>query len=140
MPIAYTFDAAQRLLNAVATGRIIPAEVADYFANLRAEPWFPVPSLTDVREASQNVSGDEVREIAKLFRQFGATLQAAPIAVLVSSDLAYGLVRMIGLLLDDVAIVHPFRDTEGAMTWLSPHLSSTSHEAQIVQIVDTHRI
>lgn len=130
MPIAYAYDAEQGLIKTVVTGRITPADVADYFAKLRAERWFPVPSLTDVREASPNVSGEEIREMAKQFRQFETTLQAAPIAVVVSSELAYGLVRMIGLLLDDVAVIHPFGDVESAMNWLAPHLPSMSHKTR----------
>ena len=40
-------------------------------------------------------------------------------AVIVSSDVAFGLTRMIELMLDDVITIAPFRDIVSARTWLA---------------------
>jgi hypothetical protein len=122
MPIAYTYDAVRGLSHTVVTGRITPDEAATYFTQISQEDWFPAPSLTDAREASPNLSGEEIRAITKHFRSIETTLTSVPLAVLVSSEVAFGLVRMVGLLLDDAAMIHPFRDLERAMQWLTPHL------------------
>lgn len=126
MPIAYSYDAVRGLIQTVATGHVSPVEAAAHFRDVGNEPWFPAPSLADVRAASTDMSGEEVRQIANHFRQFKPPLRDTPIAVVVSSELAYGLVRMMGLLLDDVAVIHPFRDIAAAMEWLAPHLRSAS--------------
>jgi hypothetical protein len=121
MPITYSFDARQGLIKTVATGEIGVADIEAHLRQITAEPWFPASALADVRETSPNVSSEEVRAIVALFRLLGPRLQGSPIAVLVGSDAAYGLVRMIELLLDDVVTITPFRDQAAAITWLSQH-------------------
>jgi hypothetical protein len=129
MPIAYSHDPLHGLIRTVVTGRVTPPEVADYFHKIKAETWYPAPSLTDCREASANMSVDELREITDYFRQFDLHVRRFPIAVVVSSNMAYGLVRMTGLLLDEAANIRPFQDIERAMDWLGPKLQSVSSKS-----------
>ncbi len=118
MPITYTYDPQRRFLDVSVSGVVRLPDVDDYFQRVSQEPWFPAASLTDVCQANAEIPSNEVRAIAALLRQLGPRLQRKPIAVLVGSDVAFGLVRMIGLLLDDELSVRPFRSRESAMAWL----------------------
>ena len=118
MPIVYSFDAEHGLIRTVVTGHVTRADVGEYFRQVQKESYFPAPSLTDVRDASADLSGDDVRGITKDFQCFGEAMRPCPIAVVVSSELSYGLTRMISLLLDDVANIRPFRDEDAATAWL----------------------
>ncbi len=118
LPITYRYDPGRRLLETTVSGDVGLVDVDEYFKKVRLEPWFPPPALTDVRKASPSLPGAEVRAIAELLRRLGPELKRAPLAVLVDSDVAFGLVRMIGLLLDDVVNVRPFRGPAAALTWL----------------------
>jgi hypothetical protein len=114
--ISYSFDPTHGLLTTVVAGQVSAAEVTAYLHEVATKPWFPAPSVTDVRDAAA-ASGEEVRAIADGFRSFGTRFGQARIAVLVDSDVSYGLVRMISLLLDDVATIRPFRDQALARAW-----------------------
>jgi hypothetical protein len=124
MPIKYTYDASCGLIRTVVTGHVTPSEITDYFRSVSKESYFPAPSLTDARQALPDMRGDEIRSIANSFRALASTMRDSPIAVIVSSDLAFGLVRMLGLFLDDAAVIHPFRDAERAMEWLTSSVSA----------------
>ena len=119
MPIVCTFDPERGLINTVASGEVGLRDVAAHLREVSAQPWFPAPALADLREVSGSTPSDEVRAIVGLLRQLAPQLSSAPIAVLVASDLSYGLVRMLELLLDDVIAIRPFRDPEAAIRWLS---------------------
>lgn len=119
VPIEYSFDAAKHVIRTVVTGEVTPAEVAAALQRVSNEPWFPAPSVADVREAAANFTGDQVRAVAADLRRLHPQLHDHPIAVIVSSDLSFGFVRMLGLLLDDVATIVPFRETDNAMVWLA---------------------
>jgi hypothetical protein len=119
MPIEYSYDSEKRLLTTVVSGKVGFAETAEHFRQVSAEPWFPAPSLTDVRGASAEIPSSEVRAIVELLRDMSPRIREVSIAVLVDSDVSYGLVRMIQLLLEETATIRPFRDREKALHWLS---------------------
>ena len=118
MPIYYAFDPQQQLLETTVSGDVRFPEIREYLDRLLAEPWFPAPSVTDVCGADGNLPGHEVREIADRLRKLGPRLGGLPVAVVVGSELSYGLVRMLGLLMDDEVNLRPFRDRVGALAWL----------------------
>jgi len=118
MPITYSYDPSLRLVVTVAVGDVSFIEIRDHLDRVQLESWFPVPALVDTRAASADISSEEVRAIVDLLGGLAARMKATPIAVLVPSDLAYGLVRMIGLLLGDRLSIMPFRDVTLAMSWL----------------------
>ena len=125
MPISYSFDPSLRLVMTFATGEVSFAEIRDHIGHVMGEPWFPAPALVDTRGASADIPGEEVRQIVELLGSLASAMHATPIAVLVPSDLAYGLVRMIGLLLGDRLSIVPFHDAAPAMSWLQKRLDVT---------------
>ncbi len=119
MPIEYSYDSEKRLQTTVVTGDVGFAEAAAHFEQVSREPWFPAPSLTDVRGTTPTIPSSEVRAIVELFRDLGPRIREVPIAVLVDSDVSYGLVRMLQLLLEDSVTLRPFRDREKALHWIA---------------------
>jgi hypothetical protein len=119
MPITYSFDAAQDLIHTAVTGDVRPGAIEDHLRAICAEPWFPAPALVDTRLAEANISSAEIRAVVEVFRKLGPRFNHAAIAVIVGSDVAFGLVRMIELMLDDVITITPFRDTASALAWLA---------------------
>jgi hypothetical protein len=53
-----------------------------------------------------------------MLRWLGERTRLGPTAVVVDSDLAYGIVRMVEILVQDVCLVKPFRDKLDAELWL----------------------
>jgi hypothetical protein len=119
MPIEYAYDSEKQLLTTIVSGDVGRHETAEYFRQVSREPWFPAPSLTDVRGASASLPSAEVRSMVELFRELGPRIREVPIAVLVDSDISYGLVRMLQLLLEESVTLRPFRDREKALHWLA---------------------
>ena len=65
------------------------------------------------------MSPSEIRQIVSLVRHLSDKSQFGPTAVLVSTDYAFGIMRAIEALLEDVADLRPFRDEKLARSWLS---------------------
>jgi hypothetical protein len=105
-------------MRTLSRGDVGLTDVAACIEDVQREPWFPLPTLSDVREATASIPSGEVRAIAGLLRDFSPKLRGVPIAVVVASNVSYGLVRMLGLLVDDVLTIRPFRDDASALEWL----------------------
>lgn len=125
MPITYSFQSPPGVIVTAVTGTVSVADVEAHIRDVSAESWFPAPALVDTREASANLPSRDVRAIVELLRRLGSRLNGSPIAVVVPSDVAYGLVRMIELLLDEVVTIGAFRTREEAIAWLAHQQRST---------------
>jgi hypothetical protein len=56
--------------------------------------------------------------MVRLLRADGARA-TGPTAVLVSSDVAFGMLRMLEIMLDGIASIRPFRSSADAHAWLA---------------------
>lgn len=74
--------------------------------------------LIDARRAMVGLSATEVREVVELLRSLSRSYRLGRTAVVVSSDVAYGIVRMLQVLVEDICDVHPFLDLGAAEQWL----------------------
>jgi hypothetical protein len=118
MPITYTIDPGRRWLITVATGPLTYAEAAHHLEMERDDGGLPLSEFTDATRALVNFSQPEVRQIVELLRHLGQHNALGPTAVVVANDVSYGVVRMIGILVEDVCAVRPFRDRAKAEEWL----------------------
>ncbi len=84
------------------------------------------PELVDARGAGIEFTPSEVREVVELLRQLGTESRLGPTAVLVSSDAAFGIIRMLEMLVEDVCEIKPFRDEPEARAWLATKSQSAS--------------
>ena len=112
-------DDANWVLTVIAEGAIGFAEIRAHFLEERADGALGYHELIDARRATTDVSASEVRRIVDLVRSEGRSVSLGPTAVLVSSDVAVGMLRVLEMLVEDVAAIRPFRDRRDAVRWLA---------------------
>jgi hypothetical protein len=118
MPLSHRMDGKGKRLLTLATGEITFAEVKAHLIAERADSYLGHPELIDAREATINFSSQEVRQIVDLLRNAEVGQQLGPTAVIVASDLSFGVLRMLQTLVSDVCMVWPFRSAAEAEQWL----------------------
>jgi hypothetical protein len=74
--------------------------------------------LIDARHAIVKLSSSDVHEIVELLRSLARSRRLGRTAVVVSTDVAYGIMKMLQILVEDVCVVQPFRDLTAATLWL----------------------
>ena len=67
------------------------------------------------------VSAADVRAIVDILRRLATGSRLGPTAVIVDTDLAYGMLRMLEALVGDVCAVQPFRGQRDAEEWLDAY-------------------
>lgn len=121
MPVLYAFRGEVLELRAIGTYAL--TEVATAFRLALADPGRPVlrALLYDVRE-SQVVGSRttiEIRDAAIFFSSLGHEV-GQRVALLASTDLSYGVMRMLAAWAEDSGIdVDVFRDSDEAFRWAS---------------------
>jgi hypothetical protein len=75
----------------------------------------------DARDTGVAFAGSpaEIRKIFALVRSLGRQSKFGPTAVPVSNDYAFGIMRAMEVLLEDVSDIRPFRDEHLARSWLA---------------------
>jgi hypothetical protein len=118
VPIIATFDHQHRRVTARAEGRITLEDIRDHLEEERQEPGLAYSELIDARGSVPVFDSADVRVLVAWLRWLGERTRLGPTAVVVDSDLEYGMVRMVEILVEDVCQVKPFRDKLDAELWL----------------------
>jgi hypothetical protein len=118
MTITQSVDHGRREVVTTASGPVDYEEVRNHLLVERREVGLRYPELIDARSATPTWSTGEARDIVTLLRTLGREAALGPTAVVVSTELAYGMLRMLEIMLEDVCIVRPFRDYAAAERWL----------------------
>jgi hypothetical protein len=118
MTITHSIDHDHRYMKATASGPVDWEEARTHLLDERREGGLSYAELIDARSATPTWSTTQAREIVKLLESLGRESRLGPTAVVVSSDFAFGMLRMLEILLEDVCIVRPFRDYDAAEQWL----------------------
>jgi hypothetical protein len=118
MAITFSVDHDRRYIEATATGQIDLEEVRTHLMDERRKYGLSYIEFIDARSATPTWSSAQIREIVELLRTLGRESKLGPTAVVISNDYAYGMLRMLEILLEDVCIVRPFRNYEAAEQWL----------------------
>ena len=121
MPVSYAFRG--DVLELRASGTYAPEEVAQAFGRALADPARPAlrALLYDVRESSVvgGRSTPEVRKAVAFFESLGQQV-GQRVALLATTDVAYGVMRMVAAWAEarhiDAAV---FRDADEAFAWAS---------------------
>ena len=119
MGFTVTVDGARRQLRVVADGAVTADAVRAHLASERADGALGYAELIDARSAAPVVSSSDVRAVVDLLTGLARDGGLGPTAVVVSTDYAYGMLRMLEILADGVAAVRPFRDLTEAEHWLA---------------------
>jgi hypothetical protein len=118
MSITATFDHRARRVIARATGQVTLEDIRQHLEEERQEPGLSYSEIFDARGAIPEFAPSDVRVIVAFLRWLGEKTKLGPTAVVVDSDLAYGMVRMVEMLVEDVCAVKPFRSESEAESWL----------------------
>ena len=112
-------DERRRELTVIAEGRIDFEAIRAHLARERSSDALGDRELIDARRAIPDVTSEEVRRIVDLVRAEATRKVLGPTAVVVSTAVAFGMLRMLEQLVEDVALIRPFRDYAAAVEWLA---------------------
>ncbi|HET9424653.1 MAG TPA: hypothetical protein VFO55_04710 [Gemmatimonadaceae bacterium] len=123
MPMTFEVDKAHHVLRSRATGPLTIDDLIGYLTESRAHPDFDpgMDRWMDLREITQLPSSEDVRALAVYVRT-RAPVETARMAILASSDLAFGVAMMFKALVgygDRLVVV---RNEDDAADWLKPSL------------------
>jgi len=119
MSFTFTVDHARHWVVARAAGSIALDDIRNHLEEERAALGLPYSELIDARGYVPAFSASDVRMIIADLRRLAGSSRLGPTAVLVDSDVGYGMIRMLEILLEDVCAVRPFRRQEEAEQWLN---------------------
>jgi hypothetical protein len=101
-----------------AEGPITLKDICAHIEEERVQGGLGCAELIDARSASSAVSPEDVRTLVALLQKWSELHELGPTAVVVSTDLAYGMLRMLDILVEQFCVIQPFRDMEMAQRWL----------------------
>jgi hypothetical protein len=117
--LSHTVDAERNEVTTIAEGTVTIEEVRAHLTREKSDFALPYRELIDARQAVVRFSSSELHEIVRLLRSLARSHRLGRTAVVVSTDLAYGIMRMFQILVEDVCEVQPFRDLTKATLWLN---------------------
>ena len=116
--LTHTVNPDRKEVTTIAEGTVTLAELRAHLQRERHDSALPYRELIDARRADVRFSSADVREIVELLRSLSRRHRLGRTAVVVSTDMAYGIIRMLQLLVEDTCVVYPFRDLAEAEQWL----------------------
>lgn len=111
-------DHAARRMSATAEGPITIADIKAHLMVERREGGLGYTELIDARRASPAFGGEDVRRVVAWLAEFAKENALGPTAVVVSTMVGFGVMRMFDILVEDFCVIRPFRDMDEAEQWL----------------------
>ena len=119
MSMTTIIDHAHRRVLVKAEGTISLNDIRAHLEEERVGIGLTYDELIDARGFSTDISQQAVHTIVAVLRRLGKESRLGPTAVIVDSDVGYGMLRMLSVLVEDVCQVQPFRQQEEAEKWLA---------------------
>lgn len=120
MPISFEVDRERRRIRTSAVGAVTVADVAVHLEELVQQGIETYAELVDAREATRpGWYSADVRKAADLVSTLGGSAKLGPRAVVVTRAAAFGMVRMLSVLLSARLRLEVFRDVPSAEEWLN---------------------
>jgi len=116
---SHTVDAEYNEVTTIAEGTVTIDEVRAHLHREKNDSALPYRELIDARNAVVRLSCTELQQIVELLRSLARSRRLGPTAVVVSTEVAYGILKMLQILVEDVCLVQPFRDLAAATLWLN---------------------
>jgi hypothetical protein len=114
-------DAEKGIVYTTVTGELTLKEITADMAQLAAEPSYrpDMPGLVDLRGVTKLLTAEETAQLAETIKSRPRAVNRARRALLVSSDLAYGMYRMFEAMSEGGSVeYHVFRDETEARAWV----------------------
>ena len=120
MPLTFHVDRSDGVIRSRGTGALTMADLLEYFAGSRADPDYEASMhrVMDLREVTQLPSSDDIRSLAT-FARTKAPMDTARMAIIASSDLAFGVSMMFKGFVGYGERLIVVRDETEAMLWLT---------------------
>ena len=118
MPMTFRVDHERREIYTVAEGPITLTDIRYHLEEERRAGALAYRELIDGSKAVVAFSTQDVRATVELLRELGRQGELGPAAVVVADELAFGMLRMLQMLVDDVCVIRPFRSLPEAEAWL----------------------
>jgi hypothetical protein len=118
MPFTSEIDHVRREIRTTVRGPVTVEDIRNHLNRARSEGALAYPEIYDAREAEPHFTPADVRRTVDLLRDLRKGSELGPGAIIVGSDLAYGMLRMLEILVEDFLHARPFRSEEEAHRWL----------------------
>jgi hypothetical protein len=119
MPIVFVRDDTRRTVHTTVTGAIRVADIVGHFDAACRNQILGYIELIDARGATKPyVTAADIWQAATLVRNASVQHEFGRRAVIVDSDVTYGLTRMFATLIADHFPIEAFRDQNAAEDWL----------------------
>lgn len=119
MPFRQVIDHQRGYMETVVTGPVTWADLQDHWNAELAGGGEGYPELVDGTDATVDFTADEVRRLVTILKAASETRPLGPTAIVVTTDVGFGMVRMMGILVEPFCQVRPFRDRASAEQWLA---------------------
>ena len=126
MPLDYSIDKSSGMLRMMGQGTILVGDIEACFQRVLADPDYcgVDRELGDFRDATFSLNPEDVNRLAQITRKRSPEHQIQRRAIVVASELHYGLARMFSqLVAPSGQEVRPFRDIDEAQRWLDGDLA-----------------
>jgi hypothetical protein len=118
MALTYSIDRTRRRLMTSAEGLVTYPDLVSHLERAFQENTIDFAELFDATRATPAILTSELRRVVRHLWKLASQSAVGPAAVVVADDLSFGLVRMLGILMEDVCAVRPFRSLAEAEAWL----------------------
>jgi len=119
VPITFELDRERRQLRTTIRGPIAFADVQAHIDAIVAADALGYADLVDASAAGgPGLFSGDIRRIAQLMGSLRRESTIGPRAIVVTSNAAYGMVRMLAVLASAWVTVEAFRDRDAAEAWL----------------------
>jgi hypothetical protein len=103
----------------VADGPITMDDIRKHLTREHRDKGLAYRELIEASRATAAFSSSDVRTTVEILRAYGREGILGPTAIVVGNDLAYGMIRMLSILLEGVCALQPFRTRQEAEQWLA---------------------
>ncbi len=111
-------DHDRREIYTTAEGSITMEDIRVHLMEGRDQGALSYPEVYDARAAEPHFTPADVRTVVETMRALSKESRLGPGAIIVGSDLAFGMMRMLEMLVEDVCLVRPFRTPAEADWWI----------------------
>jgi hypothetical protein len=118
MPISYYIDETSQRIYTRAEGLVTFAEL---HAHMNAEESSPAASYSEIFDcsgATTNITSEQIRLLAAERQTIANRQPAAPVAVVATNNVFFGMLRMFDVLTEHVRPLRVFRNAQEAERWL----------------------
>jgi hypothetical protein len=129
VPVRHAVDHERREMRTMADGPITMDDIRRHLTQEHRDKGLAYRELIEASGVTVEFSSSDVRTMVEILRAYGQEGVLGPTAIVVGNDLAYGMVRMLAILLEGVCSLQPFRTRQEAEQWLADASFSRSPSA-----------